>query len=122
MLSGSLMVASNAPGSPHVVTLSGTGIDMSFVLSRPVRPARNGTSPLQVGSLRFVPQPTQPGSDSTRDVGFRIFPSSQYFNAAVLLRRYEFVCDCGPADPPVDVDDAGSAIRNKEAPKKQAPD
>ncbi len=42
--SGTLTITSNAPGSPHVVALSGTGIaDLVFALTRPRRPTRTGT-------------------------------------------------------------------------------
>jgi hypothetical protein len=43
--SGSLTVTTNAPGSPHVIALSGTGVtDLSLSVTRPKRPSRTGAS------------------------------------------------------------------------------
>jgi hypothetical protein len=38
---GALVITTDAPGSPHTVTLSGTGIDISLAVSRSLRPHRN---------------------------------------------------------------------------------
>jgi len=45
---GSLTIFDNGPGSPHMVSLSGTGTDFTIVLSRPARPARGAASNLIV--------------------------------------------------------------------------
>lgn len=40
---GALTIVSNAPGSPHTISLTGNGIDIVILLSRPSRPKRSGT-------------------------------------------------------------------------------
>ena len=41
---GSISITDNAPGSPHILPLSGTGYDVTAVLQRPSRPTRSSQS------------------------------------------------------------------------------
>jgi Protein of unknown function (DUF1573) len=53
--SGQLTIWSNAPGSPHAVTLSGTGADLAMNLVRPNRPTRqSGSSSANAAQIRLT--------------------------------------------------------------------
>jgi len=51
---GTLTLRDDAPGAPHVIMLSGTGIEMTVSDTRPDRPGRDAT-PTQTSSSTAVP-------------------------------------------------------------------
>ena len=47
---GNIAIYSDAPGSPHSLSISGTGIDLALALTRPGRPSRSGANLVKVGA------------------------------------------------------------------------
>jgi pimeloyl-ACP methyl ester carboxylesterase len=50
---GTLTISDNAPGSPHTITLSGTGIDIFLTMVRPGRPHRSNAGSSNVREANF---------------------------------------------------------------------
>jgi hypothetical protein len=46
---GTIAIYSDAPGSPHSLSVSGQGIDLALTLTRPTRPTRSGANLVKVG-------------------------------------------------------------------------
>jgi pimeloyl-ACP methyl ester carboxylesterase len=53
LASGTLTIIDNAPGSPHNIALSGTGIDIFLSIVRPSRPHRSATASSNVKEATF---------------------------------------------------------------------